>query len=698
MVDTLIILSNRNSCRGDPPGRPYKYFYRGEMHMQTSVKMLDAAEGRVGGYLIVWGTPQQRDLQGEYFTPETELGLDWFDRRPVLYHHGLDGQLKAAVIGVMDTITVDETGVWVEAQLDLRKRYVRAVQRLIDRGILGWSSGSLPHLVEVADDGRIKRWPVVEGSLTPAPAEPRRTDVHTLKSAYDALGLDMTRLEINENNGRGDSPSRPYDEHRNDVGKARFAPTNGRGDSPSRPYDEHRNDLGKARFAPTNGRGDSPSRPYGEHRNDLGKVRLVLTKGNTMHNETLLLEDERPARKRLPVASVEDAAKGVPRIAVNSKFDNADALDLLHGYMIMRSAKSFHGVSEQYANALAHKIHKAGLSAIKADELSYSTQTGFGDEWVPDLWSAQIWSKARLENTILPLFRSIEMPSNPFEMPIEGTDPTVFFVPETTDEAQLTLGSGNAIPDSKVGSGKVQLAAKKLALRVGFSSELVEDAIIPVLNIYREQAVRAIADSIDYVLLNGDTEAGATGNINSDAAAPNSTDRFLVFDGLRKLPIVTNTANAVNAANVAPSLALLRQARFAMSSRHAARPNDLAWIVDGGTYAKFLDMSEFVTMDKAGTHATAQTGQIGFVDGAPVMVSAEMPLTEADGKVGNLTNDRGTAVCVYRPGWLVGYRRQIAASVDYIPYYDSYQLTATVRLAFARFDDDVASALYNLAV
>jgi HK97 family phage major capsid protein len=221
-------------------------------------------------------------------------------------------------------------------------------------------------------------------------------------------------------------------------------------------------------------------------------------------------------------------------------------MDMLYGYIMLRSTKSFHGVSETYANALAHKIRKANLSAIKGDELSYSAQTGFGDEWVPDLWSSQIWQKARQDNVILPLFRSIEMPSNPFELPIEGTDPSVYFVPETSDETQLSLGSGNPIPDSKIGSGKVQLSAKKLALRVGFSAELVEDAITPVLNIYREQAMQAIADSIDYVLLNGDVESGATGNINSDAAAPNATDRFMAFDGLRKLGLVTNTDNAVS--------------------------------------------------------------------------------------------------------------------------------------------------------
>ncbi|MBZ0299407.1 MAG: hypothetical protein K8J31_06695, partial [Anaerolineae bacterium] len=80
----------------------------------------------------------------------------------------------------------------------------------------------------------------------------------------------------------------------------------------------------------------------------------------------------------------------------------------------------------------------------------------------------------------------------------------------------------------------------------------------------------------------------------------------------------------------------------------------------------------------------------------------EMPLTDgANGKVDSATpanNTKGTALCVYRPGWFVGYRRRIAVSVDYVPYYDAYQLTATVRLAFINFDNDVAAALYNVTV
>lgn len=406
-------------------------------------------------------------------------------------------------------------------------------------------------------------------------------------------------------------------------------------------------------------------------------------------------------RRFLPVATTDarppDGLK--QHISVASEYDALSADDMLYGYLVLRAAKHFQGVSERYANALAYKLHRASLAtAIKADELAYSTQTGYGDEWVPDLWSAQIWHRARVENVILPLFRAIEMPSNPFELPIEGADPQVHYVPETMNESDLVLGAGNPIPDSKLGTGKVQLAARKLALRVGFSSELVEDSIVPVLAMYREQAMRAILDAIDHALLNGDTVTTATGNINSDHTTPSATAPYLAFDGVRKLPLVTTTAQRVDMGNIAPALAKLRETRFKLPTRYAARPSDLAWVVDGGTYARLLSLSEFLTMDKAGPHATAQTGQIGFIDGIPVLVSGELPLTEADGKVGGGTNDRGTAVCVYRPGWFVGYRRRMAVNVDYLPYYDSYQLTATVRLGFNRFDASVASALYNIAL
>lgn len=604
---------------------------------------LDATAGRVGGYLIVWGDPRHRDRQGEYFTPATELGLDWYPVRPVLYHHGLPlpddlsllqpAPVRAA-IGHIDSLRPDEVGVWATAQLDPDHPYYDALLRLIDDGALSWSSGSLPQLAQVADDGRITRWVIVEGSLTPRPAEPRHTDVIALKSAYHALGLDAGRL----------IPPDPYPTE-----------TSSSGGTPPMPDD------------PTPTSAPAP-------------------------------------RKRLPLADPDDAhspahAPAVKSaLSVSSPYDHLSAADLLYGYVMLRSLKGFQGVSERYANALAHKVRGERLTALKADELSYSTHTGYGDEWVPDLWSDQLWQKVRADNVIMPLFRAVDMPSNPFELPVEGTDPTVYYVPETRHESQLTLGSGNPIPDSKIGTGKRQLEARKLALRVGFTAELVEDAIVPVLSLYRQQAVRAIADSIDYTLLNGDTATSASTNINDIGGTPAGNERFLAFDGVRKLPLVTATANRVSM-GAAPTLAKLRETRWKLGARYAARPSDLAWIVDGNTYAALLALPEFLTMDKAGALATALTGQIGFIDGIPVFVSAELALSDANGKVSTtVAGTKGTALCVYRPGWFVGFRRRVSVNVDYLSYLDSYQLTATVRLAFTRYDDLAASALINITV
>ena len=601
--------------------------------VSTAVKMLGDG-GRVGGYLVVWGDDARRDLQGEYFSPETDLGLDWYPRRPVLYQHGLDGTLGPALIGQIEAMQPDSVGLWVEAQLDLRRRWTRAVLDLVRQGALGWSSGSLPHLVEIEADGHIRRWPIVEGSLTPTPAEPRYTDAVAVKAAYQALGLPVGRLSLDELQVR----------------------------------ERAKDDQGGS---------------------------MTIHEHDSSANGGAI--------KRLPAAQ----SAVTPSVEVRSKYAGLDAVDMafMHTWL---SRSGQWTPSAAFMRELASKTYRAfergELDAgavrdlpVKSDELMHTGLSGYGSEWVPDVWSSELWRKARAENVILPLFRTFEMPANPYELPISGTDPTVYYVPETQDEDDLTLGASNPIPDSQIGSGKVTLSARKLALRVGFSAELVEDAALPLIPLYREQALRVMADAIDHVLLNGDTETGATGNINSDDAAPEATAKYLAFDGLRKLPLVTTTANALDA-NGVPTVALLRTARFLMPSRYALRPKDCAWIVDGSTYAKLLGDTNLATVDKFGPHATVLTGEIAKVDGVPVLVSAEMPLTQADGKANTTGNTKGQAVCVYRPGWVVGYRRRVAAAMDYLPYYDAYQMVATVRLAFAPFDDYVASLLYNITV
>ena len=126
------------------------------------------------GLAIPFGSPDRKDLQGEYFTPRTDFHFEWFpmDGRPTLYHHGLDSEASSEAIGRQISHEVKTDGVWVEVQLAKRSKWVEMIRRLLDQDALGFSSGALPHLVKTLTTGEIVSWPWVELSATPTPASP----------------------------------------------------------------------------------------------------------------------------------------------------------------------------------------------------------------------------------------------------------------------------------------------------------------------------------------------------------------------------------------------------------------------------------------------------------------------------------------------------------------------------------------------
>jgi len=134
------------------------------------------------------------DLDGEYFSERTDLALDWFPvQRPLLYHHGLDeGGTGVQAIGRIDSTTATKAvdGWWVQAQLDKAHAYYDSVKKLIGDGALFSSSGAMPHLVRTAKDGEILRWPWVEQSLTPTPANVyARVEAGEAVKHYKAAGI-----------------------------------------------------------------------------------------------------------------------------------------------------------------------------------------------------------------------------------------------------------------------------------------------------------------------------------------------------------------------------------------------------------------------------------------------------------------------------------------------------------------------------
>jgi len=171
--------------------------------MQTLVNFGSAIKaddsGRVRGYLVRFGG---QDLEGDYFTKETDFGrpMKSGDRVPMnlYYHHGQDRTIGKSRIGT-GYITMDEKGLWYEAQVEMADEYQKMIADLAKSGKLGYSSGATGHMVErkKSADGRyeITRWPIGEASLTPTPAEPMNM-VKSLKDMYGDMEDDGMEEEM----------------------------------------------------------------------------------------------------------------------------------------------------------------------------------------------------------------------------------------------------------------------------------------------------------------------------------------------------------------------------------------------------------------------------------------------------------------------------------------------------------------------
>lgn len=143
---------------------------------QVSIKAITEDSVTVAGYGVVFGG---RDLEGETFSASTDYMLDLVPDKLVMYDHAQNENIRH-VIGNAAKIAKDEFGLFVEAELDRHAEYVEQIRELVEVGALGWSSGSVAHLTQ-REGKHIKRWPLVEFSLTPSPAEPRTLGVETIK-------------------------------------------------------------------------------------------------------------------------------------------------------------------------------------------------------------------------------------------------------------------------------------------------------------------------------------------------------------------------------------------------------------------------------------------------------------------------------------------------------------------------------------
>ena len=315
-----------------------------------------------------------------------------------------------------------------------------------------------------------------------------------------------------------------------------------------------------------------------------------------------------------------------------------------------------------------------------------STTATTGDELVSAQEAAALWTDVNLETMVAPLFSRVEMPSNPFEIPLQLGD--VNWFPGTENLATTSTALTTA---------KQTLTAYELVGQVPWSLTLDEDAIIAMASEVRNSLVRNAAEVIDDLLINSDTTA--TNNINADGATISKTDvgkgHWLIgFDGLIKLPLVTNTSQSNNHA-AAVSDDMFNEIRLKLG-KYGVKPSELVYIMDINTYIKSLTVTNFRTLDKLGPNATVLTGQLGAVEGIPVIVSEQMLLATADGKVTDGTaGTLGRLLIANRSQWRVGFRRELSIETDRDIQKRQNVMVVSMRLAFSERSGTPSTATHT---
>ncbi len=379
-----------------------------------------------------------------------------------------------------------------------------------------------------------------------------------------------------------------------------------------------------------------------------------------------LTENQRSGERQAMLARFSGMDRGGDRPRVPfGKYQGMDALDLA----CVRSVLAAQQREPGDVNPRALEDWQANLKAAMD-----STTAGAGDELVATGEAAALWADINVDTLVAGLFTRVDMPTNPFEIPLQLG--AVSWYPGTENTATT---------ETALTTGRQTLTAYELVAEVPWSLTLEEDAVIAMAAEVRSTLVRNAVEVIDDVLLNADTTA--QNNINADgatiAASTAGKAHWLVgFDGLLHLPLVDNT-NQGNDHGAAPSADMFNEAR-GLLGKYGVRPSELAYIADVGTYIKSLGVGEFRTLDKLGPQATLLNGQLAQVDGIPVIVSEQMAQSDADGKVtdGGSSNTKGRLLAVNRTQWRLGFRRELMIETTRDIQKRQNIMVVSMRLAF----------------
>jgi hypothetical protein len=362
---------------------------------------------------------------------------------------------------------------------------------------------------------------------------------------------------------------------------------------------------------------------------------------------------------------------------------------------------------QDFAMARDYALMKASMP-WKADEQNATAITNQGAEWVFIFYDTRLWERARYETLLFDKMvargmRTVDVTTKTMNVKLDTGSATVYTAPEGR-----SLGADGrpeiVVQTTPITTDEVEIAVKKHMLANARTDELEEDSIINIVSWLETDAVRAMAESLESVFINGDTTTDAT-NINTDAvpATGIQTPDYIAWDGIRHAYLVDYTARGnpkaakLEITDYEDTLRLLdAQVRTGQK-----RKDECLFIVDDSIESETRKLPEVMTRDVATTDATIWTGAIPPMFGVEVYPSGFLALSQATGKISTATpanNTEGSIACVYAPYWQYGRRRDVTVEFDRYAQAGSTVIVVSARHILAARSDNCASGTYDITI
>jgi hypothetical protein len=276
----------------------------------------------------------------------------------------------------------------------------------------------------------------------------------------------------------------------------------------------------------------------------------------------------------------------------------------------------------------------------------------------------------------------------------------------TASDATLKVPAAT-ITASQIATSSKNIPVAKIGARGLYTGELTEDSLIAFAPQLRIQLEVSGQEIVEHIFIDGDVETSASKNINAIDTTPTATLPYLVFDGFRKLALVTNTANSRSAGGALAIEDFLQTMKLMGTAGLAGTdPSKVGFIVDGNTYYAMAQLPEVKTKD-VNTAATVENGFVSRVWGVGVLPSWQMHRASAKRMANNAgkidadtdaNNTLGAIVCVRWDQWKQAYKRRMTIETTRIANADSWEIVALARLGLAYRDNEASAVTYNVGV